>query len=312
MLQQTRVDTVIPYYERFLDRFPDAPSLAGAPEADVLAAWSGLGYYRRARNLRDAAALLVREHGGEMPDDDAALRRLPGIGEYTAAAIASVAFGRAAAAVDGNVIRVIARIHGLKGSRTAPALRRRVLERAEALAPGPRPGDWTQALMELGATVCLPRDPRCGECPGRSACEARRSGAPDRYPEADVKAAPRKGRQVMLLARWRGRILLVQETSGEGRGAWTLPTANSTGSGPRAAGTLARRLGLPEPSGEPVARFRHRTFARDLEFEVWESARPTGQKLSGDAGRWVLAKSLRGIPMRSPTIKALKRLRGKE
>src|SRR5439155_12475332 len=201
MLQQTRVETVIPYYRRFLERFPNVRSLAKASEADVLARWSGLGYYGRARNLRDAASLLVREHAAQLPEDPAALRRLPGVGEYTAAAISSVAFGRPVAAVDGNVIRVLTRIHGLRGRRDSTALRRRVNAIAETLAVGPRPGDWTQALMELGATVCLPREPLCERCPARTPCIARRSGHADRYPEAAPVAAPKQERRVILLAR---------------------------------------------------------------------------------------------------------------
>ncbi|MGH7680985.1 MAG: A/G-specific adenine glycosylase [Candidatus Eiseniibacteriota bacterium] len=311
MLQQTGVDTVVPYYERFLGRFPDTHSLAGAPEADVLAAWSGLGYYRRAKHLRDAAALLVREHAGRVPDDDDALRQLPGIGEYTAAAIASIAFGRAAAAVDGNVVRVIARIRGFRGERSSPALRRRVLERAKALASGPNPGDWTQALMELGATVCLPRNPQCDACPARTVCMAQRSGDPSRYPAPAAKAAPRRGKRVMLFARLRGRVLLVQDpTDG---GAWTLPTATPKGRGARAAELLARRLGLPRPSQGPAARFRHRTFANDLEVEVWEVGPLKGRpEVAGVAGTWARPADLQRLPMRSPTLKAFNRLQVKE
>ncbi|HET7903271.1 MAG TPA: A/G-specific adenine glycosylase, partial [Candidatus Eisenbacteria bacterium] len=182
MLQQTRVETVVPYYERFLERFPTLHALARSSESSVLAAWSGLGYYRRARNLRDAASLVARDHGGAIPRDPAALRALPGIGAYTAAAIASIAFDRPAAAVDGNVVRVIARWDGRRGRRDDAALRRAVTARAESLAPGARPGDWTQALMELGATLCLPRDPLCERCPVARWCRARRGGRPDRYP----------------------------------------------------------------------------------------------------------------------------------
>ncbi len=319
MLQQTRVETVIPYYERFLARFPDARSLAGATEAEVLAAWSGLGYYSRARNLREAAGLLVREHGGNVPNDDEALKRLPGIGDYTAGAIASVAFDRAAAAVDGNVIRVLARIHGYRGKRSAPALRRLVLQRAEVLAPGPRPGDWTQALMELGATVCLPREPRCGICPAKVRCEARASGTPDRYPEPAAKAVPKRGRRVMLLARQRDRVYLVPDRSPEGGGAWALPTsalvgrgARAAGRGARAAGALAQRLGFPAPSQGPATRFRHRTFSLDLEFEVWESGPlETRRGGAGAGGKWVRPADLAGLPMRSPTLKAFNKLRVK-
>jgi A/G-specific adenine glycosylase len=311
MLQQTRVETVIPYYDRFLGRFPTVASLAGAKESDVLAAWSGLGYYRRAKNLRDASILLVREHDARIPDDSAALRRLPGVGDYTAAAIESVAFGRAAAAVDGNVVRVLARIHGWKGRRSHAALRRRVAATAQALASGPRPGDWTQALMELGATVCLPREPRCPSCPARLRCVARQSGRPDRYPEPAPSTTPKRGFRVMLLARRKGSILLAPDAAGQG-GGWALPTARTTGrGGAKAAAALARRYRLAAKPNGPAARFRHRTFSDDLQFEVWvaddEGSAPTGRP-----ALWVDPRHFERLPLRAPTLKAIKGLRAKE
>jgi A/G-specific adenine glycosylase len=331
MLQQTRVETVIPYYERFLERFPDVASLADAPEADVLAAWSGLGYYSRARSLRQTADLVAREHAGRLPDDPAALRALPGIGPYTSAAIASIAYGRPAAAVDGNVIRVLARIAGLKGRRDAPALRSEVERVAESLARGPRTGngagsradasagDWTQAVMELGALVCLPREPRCDDCPAARDCVARASGDPSAYPAAArAGAAPAPERHVLLIARRGSRVLLVPGTTPPGRaaqgGTWTLPTspvAARAADGGSAARKLARAL-IAAGAGAvrvqvigPKARFRHRTYAQDLQFEVWE----VKTAARGPApGRWVDRVKLATLPLRAPTLKALKHL----
>ncbi len=312
MLQQTRVETAIPYYGRFLERFPTVLALARSRERAVLAAWSGLGYYRRARNLRAAAAEVVREHAGRLPSDRAVLRSLPGIGVYTAAAIASVAFGQEAAAVDGNVVRVLARIEGLRGARDAVALRRAVAERAGALAKGPRPGDWTQALMELGALVCLPNEPRCDRCPAARWCAGRASGRPDRYPAPARWTAPRAGRRVLLLVRSRGRVLLVPDAA-EGRAAWTLPEVPVPAQGDpgRVARAAARRLGLPARAVRgPVAAFRHRTFSHDLSFEVWEAA-GSGSRSAGAGragGRWLPLKNLDRLPLRGPTLKALNRL----
>jgi A/G-specific adenine glycosylase len=303
MLQQTRVETVIPFYTRFLDRFPTVEVLARAREDAVIAAWSGLGYYRRARHLHDAAARVLTEHGGRVPSEPEDLRRLPGIGDYTAAAIASVAFGRTAAAVDGNVIRVLARIQGLRGSRVSPRLKREVAGIAEELAQGPRPGDWTQALMELGATVCRPREPRCGECPARAMCLARASGHPDRYPEAPVARPPRRVERVMLAAWSRGRLLLVRE-SPDPSPTWTMPHAETGSSPERAARSLARRLGLDGKVEGPVARFRHRTFAEDSGVEVWRLESKSPSK----PGRWVPPSEVDRLPTRGPTLKAIKKL----
>ena len=309
MLQQTRVETVIPYYEQFLERFPDVGSLARAREGDVLASWSGLGYYRRALNLRSAALILVREHAAKLPEDRDSLEALPGIGSYTAAAISSIAFGHPEAAVDGNVIRVLARIAGLRGKRDSPALRREVTTRAEVLAHGPRAGDWTQALMELGAVICLPREPLCGRCPVTKHCAARRSGAPDRFPEASVAKAPRAERRILLYATSGHKFLLVPDDA-DSRATWTLPYARGGGaSSKRAARVLAARLfgSSAAPEG-PRASFRHRTFSHDLTYEVWSLEVPSRPSLDGAKVRWATPGELRGLPVRAPTIKAIRNL----
>ncbi|MGE5176099.1 MAG: A/G-specific adenine glycosylase [Hyphomicrobiales bacterium] len=320
MLQQTRVETVIPYYERFLARFPRVEALAGARESDVLAAWSGLGYYRRARHLKRAAEAVVREHGGRLPGDPEALRALPGIGAYTAAAIASIGFGRPAAAVDGNVIRVIARLEGFRGRRDSGALRRRVEAVAAALAEGPAPGDWTQALMELGATRCLPREPLCARCPLSRRCRARASGRPDGFPEAAPALPVRAERRLLLAVRRGGRHLLVPDAAEQGA-AWTLPAAVLRGGATEGVGeagataaarSLARSLGLGGDPDGPVARFRHRTFSHDLSFEVWRLAdAEPADPATPAGGRWARAADLERLPVRAPTLKALRQLRGR-
>jgi len=307
MLQQTRVETVLPFYERFLRRFPDVRSLARARESQVLAAWSGLGYYRRARNLHAAARAVARDHAGRLPEDRASLLELPGIGDYTASAIASIAFGRAAAAVDGNVIRVLARIGGLSGRRDSTSLRAAVTASAESLAKGPRPGDWTQALMELGATICLPREPLCVRCPASRFCVARRGGRPEQFPEAKSDAAPRVERRVVLVAMSGRRVLLVPDEADE-RATWTLPYARlgaSTAS-QAARGLLSRLVGSAGPSPDRAGSFRHRTFSHSLTYEIWSVDLPP--RSPRDKSLWATSRELERLPVRSHTLKALRRL----
>jgi A/G-specific adenine glycosylase len=307
MLQQTRVETVIPYYHRFLARFPSVRALSRAHETAVLAAWSGLGYYRRARHLHRAARLVVREHGGVLPNTLEGLRALPGIGAYTAAAIASIAHDVPAAAVDGNVIRVIARWDGRRGRRDDPALRRAVTARAEAFAPGNLPGDWTQALMELGATTCLPHDPLCERCPVARWCQARRSGRPDRYPESAGPLAPRKEHRVMLLVRRGRRVLLLPDPADDGATVAppSVAVARPAAAAPAAASLARKHGGSGTPRG-PIRTFRHRTYSHDYTIEVWEMAAKSDQKWVD--GRWSTPTSLHRLPTRASTSKALKNL----
>jgi A/G-specific adenine glycosylase len=180
MLQQTTVKAVGPYYARFLDRWPDVRRLAAAPLDDVLRLWAGLGYYARARNLHSCAKAVVERHGGRFPQSEDALRALPGIGAYTAAAIAAIAFDRRAVAIDGNIERVVARLHAVE--QTLPAAKAEIRRHAEALVPMLRPGDFTQAMMDLGATVCTPKRPACAICPWIDACAARRRGDAETFP----------------------------------------------------------------------------------------------------------------------------------
>jgi A/G-specific adenine glycosylase len=187
MLQQTRVETVIPYFERFLRAYPDVGALASARIDDVLHLWSGLGYYRRARQLHAAAREVTDRYGGVLPEDAEALRSLPGVGAYTAGAIASIAYGRREPLVDGNVARVLARIEAIDEPLKTPSVTRRLWETAARLVPADLPGRFNEGLMELGATVCTPRDPRCDACPLSHVCSARASGRERDLPVVESK-----------------------------------------------------------------------------------------------------------------------------
>jgi A/G-specific adenine glycosylase len=190
MLQQTRVAAVIPYYEKFLMRFPDVRSLAEAPQEDVLRLWSGLGYYSRARNLQKAAQQIVALHGGEFPREEEAALALSGIGPYTGAAILSIAFNAEHAVLDGNVARVIARLGAIRGDLRESKRWQSVQKTADELLDRKSPGDWNQAMMELGAMICTPRAPQCLLCPVANFCEARKQGTPESFPEKRKKREP--------------------------------------------------------------------------------------------------------------------------
>lgn len=225
MLQQTRVEQVIGYYNRFLRRFPSIRALAAATPAAVLKAWEGLGYYTRARQLHAAAKTIVVAHGGRFPRAMDEIRALPGIGPYTAAAIGSLAFGLDAAVVDGNVIRVLARVFAIPEDVGKAAARAAIQRLADDLLPRGRAGVFNEALMELGATLCTPRAPRCPVCPWRADCAARKSGDPTAYPRKTRKAAvPHKHVGAGVVIDARGRLLIAQrkETSMLG-GMWEFP-----------------------------------------------------------------------------------------
>lgn len=227
MLQQTRVETVIPYFERFTSALPDIAALASAPEEQLLKLWEGLGYYSRVRNLGRAARIVAEEFGGQLPADPEQLAKLPGIGPYTAGAIASIAFGIPVPAVDGNVLRVIARLTADPSDMSGAKAQKNVADRIMPCIPPDRPGDFTQALMELGATVCLPKaEPLCGQCPLAGQCLALRQGNPSGYP-AHAAARPRRveERTVLLATACDGREILVRKRPAIGllAGLWEFP-----------------------------------------------------------------------------------------
>lgn len=224
MLQQTQVATVIPYFRRWLERFPTLKDLAAAPLDDVLKLWEGLGYYARARNLHRAARVVMRDYNGQLPDTVDELLKLPGIGRYTAGAIASLAFGRDAPVLDGNVKRVLARLYALQDIHSREAVER-LWRLSETLLPHGQAGPFNEALMELGATVCLPRGPLCLHCPLRAECRAFATGAPEAYPARSRRAAKPQRISVAAVVRDSlGRVLIAQRPlDGLLGGLWEFP-----------------------------------------------------------------------------------------
>jgi A/G-specific adenine glycosylase len=208
MLQQTTVAAVIPYYEKFTRRWPTVSGLAAAADEEVMSAWAGLGYYARARNLLACARTVAAEHGGIFPDSEEALRRLPGIGRYTAAAIAAIAFGRRAVVVDGNVERVVSRLFAVE--EALPGARETLYALTDSLTPATGAGDFAQAMMDLGSGICTPRGPDCGRCPLSSDCEARRRGDPEHFPVKAAKAPKPRRQDVAYWLEHRGEVLLVR------------------------------------------------------------------------------------------------------
>ncbi|MDR0993246.1 MAG: A/G-specific adenine glycosylase [Verrucomicrobiota bacterium] len=226
MLQQTRVDTVIPYFHRFLARFPTPAALAEAPLQDVLKLWEGLGYYSRARQLQKAARILVEKHGGELPADPVRLAALPGLGPYTTAAIASLAFGLPLAVLDGNVMRVLARLFAVLDDISLPATRNAFQRLADALLPADMPGAVNEAWMELGALICTPRAPQCGVCPMHRVCRAFKQNAVDAYPKKKKKEkVPHKIVGAAVILNPKNQILIAQRCAEKGMlaGLWEFP-----------------------------------------------------------------------------------------
>jgi len=286
MLQQTRVAAVIPYYQRFLERFPTIEALANTNEQDLLAAWSGLGYYSRARNLQSAAKKV--QDAGAFPSDYESIHELPGVGNYTAAAIASIAFDCPHAVVDGNVLRVLSRLTAEKSDLRSLLTRKRLQETADHLLHRDRPGEFNQAVMELGATVCLPRNPQCLLCPIAEYCEARRLGIQQELPIVSKRAVPERAEKELLLVERAGRLLFWQRppTSQRLAGFWELPESEHL---PNAR--IGRKMGS----------FRHtivNTYYQVLVFRAEVSKAPSGFY-------WKDTKCLHEIPLSTTSKKAL-------
>lgn len=276
MLQQTRVAAVLEHYRIFLKRFPIVQKLAAARESSVLAAWSGLGYYRRARMLHAAAKLVVKEHGGRFPETSEALRKLPGVGRYTAAAVASIAFAEPVAVVDGNVERVLSRFLGKQLDE------RSTWAAAEELLDRKRPGDANQAMMELGATVCLPRDPQCLLCPVSEFC-ATRADLP-----RTSKPAPQTKREIHFgLARRDGEVFLRQRSQTESLmpGMWELPALSGM-----------------QP-GKALLSLRHSITVTDYRVRVLELACPEEH-----GGAWIAGSRLMSLPLTGLARKILRKV----
>jgi len=289
MLQQTQVATVLPYFERFLRRFPDLPSLAAAREEDVLALWAGLGYYTRGRNLLRTARKIVEEHGGEFPRDLDEILALPGIGRYTAGAIQSIAFNMPAPVVDGNVKRVIARLHGAKSELPEDYF----WNQSKAWVPAYRPADFNQAVMELGALVCVPKNPACEKCPVRRLCAARKRGLQDEIPPPRQRRRSEEVVLVVLVARHGDQVLLSrQERESFVPGIWGLPSRRvEPSSNPdSAAATFARELFRRETDLSRCGPVHHAITYRKIVAHVFEvDGRPTRSH------HWVKAEEARRL-----------------
>jgi A/G-specific adenine glycosylase len=266
MCQQTRVDTATPYWERWMARFPTVGALAEAPLDDVLGLWAGLGYYGRARNLHRAARVVVADHAGELPRSADGLRAIPGIGRYTAGAIASIAYDEAAPVVDGNVARVLARVFALEDDVRSTAGQRALWQHAAELVPADAPGDFNQGLMELGATICTPAKPRCAMCPLAARCAARAAGRQDELPVVPRRKRADELPRLRQIAAWierDGRVLLAQRPAGGLYGGlWELPQAA------RRPALVAAFGGRLELAARAAVRHRQLLSHRRLEIEL--------------------------------------------
>ena len=293
MAQQTRLRTAIPFHRRFMARFPDVRALAAADEDEVLKLWEGLGYYARARNLRRAARVVVAEHGGRFPEDARSLRRLPGIGPYTAGALASLAFGHSEPAIDGNARRVLCRLHDI--AVPTPASLDGHARSLLAEAP-PRPAALNQALMDLGSEVCTPRRPRCDACPLSDRCLARRRGTIELRPPARPRSRPPERCEVAAVVRREGRILVLRRPAdGLLGGLWDFPCVPLPASGtPRAALSAGLRgtFGLDCRVGDEIRRVTHTFSHFRLRLAVHAASWRGGRIGSRHVHRWATPDDL--------------------
>jgi len=315
MLQQTRVEAVRSHYERFLERLPTVRDLASADPEQVVALWSGLGYYRRARALQAAARRIVEEHGAEVPDDREALLALPGIGPYTAGALLSIAFQRSEPLVDGNVVRVLSRLFGIDDppggarDRRTWSLARELVPAAvdpARVVPAVSPGNWNQALMELGALLCTPRSPSCAECPLASLCRAHREGRVEELPRAAARRVPLDVElELLLVESERGVLLLRREERGRMARMWELPTRERPGPvGTTRLWPAAHALEFRVEAGR-LARLTHAITHHRIVAAVHRArlARP----LTAVEATWARPDELAGLGLTGLTRKALAR-----
>jgi A/G-specific adenine glycosylase len=316
MLQQTQVQTVIPYYARFLSRFPTLRSLAEADLEEVLKVWEGMGYYARARNLHRAAQRVMEHHGGQLPADREALLALPGIGPYTVGAILSLAFGQDMALLDGNARRVLSRLFAIDDDPRSAATRQRLWNLAETLLPPGQAGPFNEALMDLGATVCTPRDPCCGGCPLSEVCQGYQSGGPKRYP-ARVPRRPLPHYDVAAGVIWRGDQLLVSKRHTDDLlgGLWEFP-GGTRESRETLEECLVREiweeLGIEIAVGELMMTVRHAYTHFRVTIHVFHCRYLSGepQALGCADWRWVRPDELDGFAFPAADHRIIAALRG--
>ena len=294
MLQQTRAETVVSYYERFLARYPTVQDLASAPEEELLKAWEGLGYYSLARSLQKAAKEIVARYGGQLPADLEKLRALPGIGDYTAGAIASIAFGIPAAAVDGNVERVLCRWDAIKDEVGTPAVRRQITARAQALVPPDRPGAFANAMMEMGATMCTPKNPKCLLCPVREGCMGFAQGIAQELPHKAKKKAQRVENRAVLLVFCDNRVLIVKRQEKLLGGLFVFPDVLEESDPARLCQAL-EALGIRAAYDEKLGHARH-VFTH-LIWEMDVHAVVADEMTQVPGGQWVSRQELAALPL---------------
>lgn len=305
MLQQTQVETVTPYYRRWLKRFPTIRTLAGAPLRDVLAIWEGLGYYSRARNMHRAAQKIVAEHGGRLPRDMDSLRRLPGIGRYTAAAIASIAFNADEAVLDGNVRRVLARVFNLTDDIKSAKVEKKLWGLAQSLLPPGQAADHNQALMDLGATICKPKKPACSVCPLLGVCRAQRLGVQNQRPVAKkAKAAPHYHAAAGVIRKSSsGRILIAQRPPDKLLGGlWEFPGGKRERNESLAdclKREIREELGIEISVGQKRLTVKHAFTHFRITLHVFDARWMSGRPKAIEAAdyKWVKADELSDYPM---------------
>jgi A/G-specific adenine glycosylase len=271
MLQQTRVSVVLPYYRTFVERWPDPAALARAPIDQVLRVWSGLGYYRRARQLHDAARTVVRDHQGRVPAAPDAFARLPGVGRYTLGAVLSIGFDQPLPVLDGNVARVLSRIEAIPASVRDPRGSRELWARAATLVPMRGAGTWNQALMELGALICTPRSPRCDECPVRARCRARELGRVDAFPPVAPRRASVRIRRAVVLVERNGRVLVTRREGPVLSGLWEPPgiDLDANDADRKSMRAALSRAGVQARLVSTGQIVRHTITHRRIEVEIW-------------------------------------------
>ena len=309
MLQQTTVATVIPYYNRFLGKFPTLKSVAQAPIEELLKLWAGLGYYRRIRHFHESAQKIFHQHDGKIPSTKEALKNLKGLGEYTASAIASIAFGEPVAVVDGNVIRVMARLFAIHESVDSLNVQKNIAIKAQKLLDKNNPGDFNQAMMELGATVCTPSNPKCLLCPVLKGCAAFKEGRPESYPVKGKKMAYVKEHSMALVVEHEGCFLMRQRTKKEiMEGLWEVPTQVCEGAPSlKAVKQWIEDLNLPlnfEPAlMRPVS---HAIMNRRMQIRPFKLVLSNRPKNLVKDWHWVSVWQKNELPLSTVTKKILK------
>ena len=293
MLQQTRTETVGAYYTRFLERFPDVFALAAAPEQDVLKCWEGLGYYSRARNLHKAAKQIVDQYNGHFPADLEALRALPGVGDYTAAAVASIAFDLPAPAMDGNLTRVLSRFHGVREDVGVPSVKRRLLELAKKDMPDARCGDFNQALMDLGAMICTPGTPDCEACPLRTLCDAYQTGDAEDLPIKSAAKPPQEITMAVVLITCGNKIWMIQRKETLLKNLWVYLLVENAAK-PADAEKSLKGLGIRAAFHGSLGTARHVFTHR-----VWNMTlyRYIAETTDCRDGRFVTLEEMRALPL---------------